>query len=322
MHTYKLLSVDLSLFEGAAGGDGGDTGSTSGDVNGTVPGNTRRGKSGETILYGKQSAAPAEEPTTPTAPETTGDTTGDTTVTSNTLEDKNQAFYDLINGEYKDQYTKATQRLISQRFKETKNLESKVQESQPVLDMLLQRYNITDGDMAKLATAVENDTAYWSEAAEQAGMSVDQYKQFQKLQRENARLLKEQETRQSQQAAQQQLQKWYMEAETVKQTYPSFNLEAEVTNQQFMSMLRAGVPVQHAYEVIHMDDIKAGAAKAAAQATEKQIVDNIRAKGSRPAENGASSQSAFTVKDDVTKLSRKDRAEIARRAARGEQITF
>ena len=172
----------------------------------------------------------------------------------------------------------------------------------------MQRYKISDGDMSKLAQAVENDDAYWSEAAEEAGMSVGQYKQFQKLQRENAALLRAQRMRQNQQAAQQQLQKWYGEGEQVKAVYPDFDLSTESKNPQFLAMLKAGVPVQHAYEVIHMDEIKAGVAQNTARRTEKQVVDGIRAKGSRPAENGTSSQSAFTVKDDPHKWTKQDRA--------------
>lgn len=153
-------------------------------------------------------------------------------------------------------------------------------------------------------------------------MNVEQYKQFQKLQRENAALLQAQRQRQSQQAAQQQLQKWYAEGEQLKADYPDFDLGTEARNPQFLSMLKSGVPVKLAYEVLHMDGIKAGVAQAAAQRTEKQVVDGIRAKGARPPENGTAAQSGFTVKDDVSKLTKKDRAEIARRAARGERITF
>ena len=128
---------------------------------------------------------------------------------------------------------------------------------------------------------------------------------------------------QGQQAAQQQLRKWYSESEQVKSLYPSFDLSAEVKNPEFLSMLRAGVPVQHAYEVIHMAQIKAGVAQMTAKATEKQVVAGIRAKGTRPAENGTAAQSAaFTVKDDPSKWTRKDRAEVARRVARGETITL
>ena len=67
-----------------------------------------------------------------------------------------------------------------------------------------------------------------------------------------------------------------------------------------------------------MDDFLS---KATAQ-VEKTVTDNIRARGARPQENGAAPKSAVVVKDDVSKLTPADRAEIARRAAMGETITF
>lgn len=334
MKLKNLLDITLSLFDGgSAGGDGTGATATGGEASAqggsqAAPGSTRRGRSGEVqnVLYGKQPAPAAagdggaDGQTHPSAAGRGKE--AEVQTTSNTLEEKRKAFMDLVNGEYKDIYTEETQRIINRRFRETQNLEEQLGRNQPVIDMLMQRYKIGDGDIGKLTAAIENDDAYWSEAAEEAGMSVEQYKQFQKLQRENAALLKAQRQQQSQQAAQQQLQKWYSEAEQVKGLYPSFDLNAEVKNPQFLSMLRAGVPVQHAYEVIHMDDIKAGVAAMQARATEKQVVDGIRAKGARPQENGTAAQSAFTVKDDVTKLTKKDRADIARRVARGEHIEF
>ena len=349
MKFEHLLDIRLNLFDGgaAAGGEGagaaapGQTGTGDPGETKASPAPTRRGKSGEfqNVLFGKQEPAQSAADRGGNAAKTAADGAGaadngqkaqssdagsDTkpgvTVTSDTLEAKRKAFQELVNGEYKDIYTEETQRIINRRFKETQNLEKQVGRTQPVIDMLMQRYKIADGDIAKLTAAIENDDAYWSEAAEEAGMSVEQYKQFQKLQRENAALLREQQQRSSQQAAQQQLQKWYGEAEQTKSLYPSFDLNVEVKNPQFLSMLKAGVPVQHAYEVIHMDEIKAGVAKMQAQATEKQVVDGIRARGARPPENGTASQSAFTVKDDPSKWSKKDRAEVARRVARGETI--
>ena len=151
-------------------------------------------------------------------------------------------------------------------------------------------------------------------------MSVEQYKRFQKLQRENAALLREKRQQQSRQAVQQQLQKWYSEGEQVKAAYPEFDLGAECKNPQFLSMLRSGVPVRLAYEVLHMDEIKDGVAQNTARQTEKQVVDGIRAKGSRPPEAGTAQRSSFVVKDDPSKWTKQDRAEIARRVAQGETI--
>lgn len=341
MKSENLLNIRLDLFDGgaAAGGDGAGAAapaSQNGDGakggSQAAPGSTRRGKSGEfqNVLFGKQSAPAAagdgggqEGQQQSSVAGSDKDKQPGVTTTSDTLEARRKAFQDLVNSEeYKEIYTEETQRIINRRFRETQNLEQQVARNQPLIDMLMQRYKISDGDIGKLTAAIENDDAYWSEAAEEAGMSVEQYKQFQKLQRENAALMRDQQQRRSQQAAQQQLQKWYGEAEQVKGVYPSFDLNAEVKNQQFLSMLKSGVPMQHAYEVVHLDDIKAGVAKMQAKATERQVVDGIRAKGARPQENGTTSQSAFTVKDDVSKLTKSERAEIARRVARGEIIKF
>ena len=341
MKSENLLNIRLDLFDGgaAAGGDGAGAAapaSQNGDGakggSQAAPGSTRRGKSGEfqNVLFGKQSAPAAagegggqEGQQQSSVAGSDKDKQPGVTTTSDTLEARRKAFQDLVNSEeYKDIYTEETQRIINRRFRETQNLEQQVARNQPLIDMLMQRYKISDGDIGKLTAAIENDDAYWSEAAEEAGMSVEQYKQFQKLQRENAALMRDQQQRRSQQAAQQQLQKWYGEAEQVKGVYPSFDLNAEVKNRQFISMLKSGVPMQHAYEVVHLDDIKAGVAKMQAKATERQVVDGIRAKGARPQENGTTSQSAFTVKDDVGKLTKAERAEIARRVARGETIKF
>ena len=332
-HNDILLNVSLRLFDGEGGaaapaaGEGAPGGGTQGGSQAS-PAPTRRGKSGDfkNVLFGKQGSDPTAAGSEPSAegqaqPSAAGKgKEGDVVTTSNTLEERRKAFQELVNGEYKDIYTEETQRIIDRRFREARNLEQQAAKQQPVIDMLMQRYKISDGDMSKLAQAVENDDAYWSEAAEEAGMSVEQYKQFQKRQRENAALLRAQRMRQNQQAAQQQLQKWYGEGEQVKAVYPDFDLSTESKNPQFLAMLKAGVPVQHAYEVIHMDEIKAGVAQNTARKTEKQVVDGIRAKGSRPAENGTSSQSAFTVKDDPHKWTKQDRAEVARRVARGETI--
>lgn len=317
----KLFAVNLRLFDGEGGAPAGDGAASTQGESQASPGTTRRGKSGEyaNVKFGKQEqASPAADETPPADAGQKKEAAIETT--SNTLEDKRKAFRALVNGEYKDQYTEETQRIIDRRFRETRNLEQQIAKQQPVIDMLLQRYKITDGDLGKLSKAVENDDAYWSEAAEEAGMSVEQFKRFQKLERENKELLQAQRASQTRQMADRQLQQWYLESEQVKAQYPGFDLEAESRDPQFLSMLKSGVPVLLAYQVKHMDEITASAAQAAAQQTEKAVVDGIRAKGARPAENGTSSQSAFVVKDDPSKWSKKDRAEIARRVSRGETI--
>ena len=325
MNDIVLLNIRLDLFDGgaaaAAGGDGAGASAT-GEAQASS-GSTRRGKkSGEysNVVFGKQDAQPAaaDHASAPAAEEKKTEVQ----TTSNTLEERRKQYRSMIEGEFKDLYTEDTQRIINRRFKEGKVAEDALQKQQPVIDMLMQRYKIADGDMAKLLTAVENDDAYWSEAADEAGMTVEAYKEFSRQKRELDAIRKQQTQNQQREAAEKQLQQWYTEGEEVKAAYPDFDLNTEAQNPRFMAMLKSGVPVMHAYKVMHMDEIMTDAMQTAAKRSEQAVVNNIKARGSRPAENGLSSQSAFTVKDDVSKLSKRDRAEIARRAARGEKITF
>ena len=311
MYFDIYLPVSLHLFEGEGGGEGGTQGDA---VAQTVPGNTRRGKSSgeyDNVLFGKQ---PEQVDGTPVAGEKQE---AEVQTTSNTLEERRQSFKDLIKGEYKDLYDEEVQTILKRRLKDEKGLKEQVSQMQPIIDLLNQKYQVQGGDMAKLMEAIEGDDVYWADAAEEAGMTVEQYKKFQKLQRDNEQLIREQQMRQGQENANRQVQAWYQQAEALKATYPSFDLAAESQNPQFLSMLKSGVPVQHAYEVVHMEEIKAAERQLAAKAAEKQVTANVRARGSRPAENGTNSQGAFTIKNDPSKWSKKDRAEVVRRVQRG-----
>jgi len=323
-----LKAARLQLFsDGGAAGAGVGTGDAGAGAEGSAAvqqtetrGNGRRNSGNKkgalsNVIYGVQDT-PAEDNSQAAAGEP------DVTTTSNTLEDRRKAFEDLIGGEYKQEFTDRTQEIINRRFKETKNLEAQINTQKPIIDMLLQKYNISDGDIAKLQQAIETDDKYWEEAAEEAGMTVEQYRTYQKLARENEELRKAQRVQQGQQQMENQLQTWYREGEQVKAQYPNFDLRAECQNRQFLDLLKAGIPVKQAYETIHLDELVNGAAQVSARQAEQRTVANIQRRASRPSENGTSSQSASTIKSDVHSLTKADRAEIARRAERGEVIKF
>ena len=333
MHNYKLLKVNLKLFDGAAagapaGGEGAPQ-TTEGalpkaDVKGRS-GSSRRSKSGayDNVVFGKQDAAAGiADNGSAAGSDAQGKGKSGVTTTSDSLEAKRAAFKDLIEGEYKDQYTEMFQSAFNRRFKEVKGLEDNLAAHKPIMDMLMQRYKITDGDVSKLQAAIEKDSAYWEEAAEEAGLTVEQYQAMQKLERENAELKAMRQRQQAGQQMQQKMNQWYAEAESVKKLYPAFDFKAEAADPNFLGLLKAGISVQQAYELKHMDEIKAGTARAAAETAGQQMAARIKEKAARPAENGTSSQSAVIVKSDVHSLTRAERMEIARRAQRGEKITF
>ena len=330
-NTYKLLDIDLKLFDGAAGaasaggegGAAGDAGATAKAETNSKSGSSRRSKTGEpTVIYGKQEDASVTENTPAPDAGENGQAVSKVETTSNTLEDRRKAFDAMIDGEYKDVFEERFQQAFNRRFKETKGMEQNLSAQKPIMDMLMQRYKIADGDVSKLQTAIEQDDRYWSEAADEAGLTVEQYKAMQKLERENAELKLMRQRQQGQEAANQKLAQWYAEGDKLKELYPSFDFRAEAANKHFTDLLRSGLGVQQAYELIHMEEIKAAAAKTAAQTAGEQMKARIQSKGARPSENGTSSQSAVITKSNVHNLTRQDRAEIARRAERGEKIRW
>ena len=321
----KMFKVDLQMFNDGGASGGAEASATATENAPKVEvksGSNRRTKSGEfsNVVFGKQEGTTANDTTSlDTEGKLTGASKTDVSTTSNTLEERRKAYDDFIN-EYKDIDQARFQDVFDRRFKEVKGMEAELASHKEVVDMLKQRYNVDD--VGKVKTALAEDTEYWERVAEEHGMTVEQYHAMQRLERENAELKAIRQKQIGQQRAEQQYAVWQKQIEAVKEHYPSFDVNAEVKNPQFMSMLRAGVPMKNAYETLHLDEITQNAARVAAQTADAQAQERIRQKASRPSENGTSSQSAVIVKNDVSSLTRKERAEIARRVARGDKIVF
>ena len=66
-------------------------------------------------------------------------------------------------------------------------MEERLEQLDPLVEMLATRYGVEDKEPGKIMQALEADDAYWEEAADEAGMTVEQYRHMQRLERENAR---------------------------------------------------------------------------------------------------------------------------------------
>ena len=324
----RMFKVDLQLFNdgGAAGGAEGSVAISAENAPKTdvkSNGSSRRSKSGEfdNVVFGKQEGTTSDGAT---SLDTEGNPTGagktDVTTTSDTLEARRKAYNDLINGEYKDLDQERFQQVFDRRFKQVKGMEAELASHKEVVDMLKSRYGVDD--VAQLKTALTEDTEYWERVAEEHGMTVEQYHAMQKLERENAELKAIRQRQIGQAQFRQQIDNWYKEADRVKEIYPSFDFKKEAQNPEFLSLLKNGNSVEHAYKVLHFDELTQNAARVAAQTADAQAQARIKSKASRPSENGTSSQSAAIVRNDVSTLTRAERAEIARRVQRGDKITF
>lgn len=288
----KLRKITLDLFDGGAAGDGAAAG-TNGDNSGSSQPENTGGADG-------REAPDAGEEKTP--------------------EQRAEEFRALIRGDYKDQFAKETQEIINRRFKETKTLQETIEAQKPLLDMLASKYGVDAGDVDAIRQALESDEATWERAADEAGMDVESYKRLHAAEAELNRIREAQRQSLKEQLAQRQLNAWEQAKEELKKEYPDFDLKKEMENPAFVSMLKAGAPMRNVYESLHMNEIKEKLAQTVKSTTEKRVVDNIRAKGQRPSEGGNSA--GVSVSYDVHKLTAKDRAELARRAERGEHVTF
>ena len=93
-----------------------------------------------------------------------------------------------------------------------------------------------------------------------------------------------------------------------------------MTGERFLQLLSSGIDVENAYKVVHMDDLISGALEYGVNKARNDTVQTIRARGLRPSENGASGAGAAVQHKDVASLTREERAQLMKRALRGESI--
>lgn len=134
------------------------------------------------------------------------------------------------------------------------------------------------------------------------------------------------------------------EAEGVRAVYPDFDLTAEMGHPILGAILRgeAKPTLRQLYEAVHLDDIVeervaatvqaqvaeavagavAEAVASAVRETEERLLSHIRARGRRPSEVGAMGGGGIRMHPAVSRLTRKERAMLAKRAENGETIQF
>lgn len=308
---FNLFNLNLQLF--AEGGDGAGTGAEGATgVTETAAGSQTKGVKNSNplanVIYGKQPEAetPAAEEVNKAAPAV----------------DRNAEFDKLIKGDYKDLFNAKVQDIISKRLKANEETVKRFNDLSPTIERLAKKYGADPNDINALNEAIDSDASLWEEEALEHGMTVEQYKEFRAMKRENDNLKAAVAEREKQEKASAQYGQWMQQAEQCKSVYTAFDLKTELQNPKFIELLNSNVDVKTAYEVIHMHEIIPSAMQFAAQTTKQQVVDSIAAGSKRPVEGGMKSNSTAVVKSDVSQLSKADREEIIRRVQRGEKIRF
>jgi hypothetical protein len=208
-------------------------------------------------------------------------------------------FSELINGKFKEQFTRKTQAIIDKRFKETKNLEAYKNNVSPVVAGLMEKYGLQEGEENRLLDFMNSKT----DNKKSASTTENETSSINTLAKN--------------------VKNWVGQGESLKATYPDFNLRNELKgNKLFSRLVLNGVSVKDAYEVSHKDEILSGAMAYTAKRVREQVVSNIEAKGRRPLENGVSSQSGVVTTVDVNSLTSKDILKILKQVENGASISF
>ncbi|MBQ4137675.1 MAG: hypothetical protein IJD67_06150, partial [Clostridia bacterium] len=95
-------------------------------------------------------------------------------------------------------------------------------------------------------------------------------------------------------------------------SHPDFSLEHELEDEVFYALYHSGLPFDKVYKAAHCEQLAEYAAKA--------MLDSIYARGVRSRESAASAYPGCGLKRDVSRLTKNERADMARRAMAGEQI--
>lgn len=308
--------MDLRLFDGAAAPAGAGEGSQQAEEEGVA--NPTGKESLKNVVYGKdpqgQQVEPEQQAAGSQAPFARSSEEG-------TDADPAKVFEDLIKGQYKDQFQNKVQSILDRRFRSMNDQKAQIDAYKGVIDPLMEIYGTKD--MTDLRKAILKDNGRIEQLADEAGMSVDQYLAYQETMRQNAQYQAAEQERIAQEESDRIYQDWMQQAQELKTDYPGFDLEAEVENPAFLDLIKnPNIDIRTAYEALHLQEIMQGTASHVAEAVRQNTVNTIRARGMRPAENGLSEQPGIVRKTDASKLSKADRAEIAKRVARGETISF
>ena len=194
---------------------------------------------------------------------------------------------------------------------------------------LFARYGINEGDFSALRSAIDSDTEYWEMVADREGLTVEQSRERRELLMRQRQFQRQAAEYEAHMQAQRQVQAWREEAEQLKAEYPDFDLETEMADENFRSLVSVGknglpkMSLKTAYQAVHAQELISRASQQAAQREAERVASTVRANGSRPKESGGAGEGVGNPgKVDVSKLTPKQIREYAERAKRGERITF
>lgn len=260
--------------------------------------------------------------------ETNAQTETDTTDTDS-AEMTDEEFEALIKGKGKKAFGARTQKIIDGRFAKVKG---QMQPLQDLAAVLYDKYGISDGDIDALKQAVYDDNAMFNRQAMESGQSIQEYKDSFKAAQEqsqaDAQAEIEQQAEDDNAAADAQndiINAWQSQCDAVRTTYPDFDLQKELAdNEDFRDLLTGARPltVEEARRLTYYDRDMAEITGKVAQSVKAKTANAIQNNRQRPPEGGLTRQGGIIPKKDVSALRENDILKILDDVSKGAKITF
>lgn len=260
------------------------------------------------------------------AQEAQSQSSGDETNAEQT--DPDAEFEKLIKGKYHDQFSRRTQGIIDNRFKQTKQLEKQNADLMEVLAPLFDKYGIENSDYSKLGEAIKGDSANFLQQALENDMPVDAYRENFYAARANAQQQAEAQAQAEADQAMENIRKkfteWTEAEKLIKNDFPDFDLRREInTNPAFKAAIEQGTPVDVAYYGTNFKNLATGMVAAAAQNAGKKAAQSIAQNAARPRETGTRVGTGVnSVQKSVADMTEADILALMERAAKGEVISL
>ena len=238
-----------------------------------------------------------------------------------TAPDRNE-LYAKFKDEFKDLYDAEVQNTVKDRLKKSKaeaqSYKEKLNNLSPLLETVATKYGVKADDYDGIIKALEADDKLYEDEAYQKGMTVEQVKEFHKLEREN-RMLRAQQEEEMMKA---QWAEWDRQFNELKNIYPNADPQAELQNENFTRLMNAGVPIRDAFELVHKDELTRGAMQFAANKVAEKMTNAAMVNNSHPTENGMAKQAAAVTHPNIQSMSIEQLKEYAMKAKAGESVDF
>ena len=185
-------------------------------------------------------------------------------------DDKRARFREMVGGEFKEIYAEEVQRIIDRRFKKTKELEKR---------------------LAELEGAQGNETPA---ACPSSGFADGKTTFPPRGEGFDALVAALFENEQRDAAARRDAERLQRDVAALGEKYPDLDANALLASDAYLRAYLDGAPLEDLLWAQHHD--------ALVQKAQQSVVENIRARGARPVENGAGGGATFTVHKDFSKM--------------------